>query len=129
WVRPEPVGAPLPDVAVHVVQAPGVGGEAGHRRRLLAVRPLLAIVIDIIAIVISLIGGDRPPKWNGVVVPARQAYSHSASVGSRKRRTCPAWVANHSWTAAIPRRTMLVAVSAGCPACFSNHSHNATASF
>jgi hypothetical protein len=24
---------------------------------------------------------STPPKWNGVVVPARQAYSHSASLG------------------------------------------------
>ena len=29
------------------------------------------------------------PKWNGVIVPARQAYSHSVSVGSSTFRFTP----------------------------------------
>src|SRR5262245_15928573 len=40
-----PVAAPLVDVAVHVVQAPGVGRVAAHLRRLPGRRPRLGSVV------------------------------------------------------------------------------------
>ena len=75
-VRVVPVPAPLPDVPVHVVQAEGIRPLLAHRMRL-AVR------------VAARTRHTRPkaaassPKLYRVVLPARQAYSHSASVGSR----------------------------------------------
>src|SRR5262249_37460654 len=78
-----PVLAPLPDVAMHVKQAPGVGREAAHRRGLLPVNALLALavkarakkphdnpgnicrrrfwqsLVGVIAVVVGLVGRDR----------------------------------------------------------------------
>ena len=53
-----PVLTPLENIAVHVVQSPGVGGEAAHRRGLLPIHALLAVAIDDVAVVIGLVRGD-----------------------------------------------------------------------
>src|SRR5436190_1489374 len=58
WIRLVPVLAPLPDVAVHVHQAPGVGRETAHGRRLLAVDALLAVAVGVVAVVVGLVGRD-----------------------------------------------------------------------
>ena len=81
----EPVLAPFPHVAVHVVQAPGVRLLRPDRLRVAA------------AVALNQAYSPRSfassPKLNSVIVPARQAYSHSASVGSRppahSRRPAP----------------------------------------
>ncbi len=72
-----PVGAPLPNIAQHVVKAPIIAGLRGHAAASLAaavstepsdIRQCLAAT--------RVIGSPR--------VPARQAYSHCASVGSTR---------------------------------------------
>jgi hypothetical protein len=78
-----PVGAPLPDVAVHFVKPPGVGRQGADRHRLLPIQAFFATGVGIVAVVVDLLGVMLSPNEKGVVVPARQAYSHSASLGSR----------------------------------------------
>src|SRR5436309_3856608 len=53
-----PVAAPLPDVAVHVKEAPRIGREGTDRRRRLAINALLPSVIGPIAVVVGLVGRD-----------------------------------------------------------------------
>ena len=60
-----PVLAPLPDVAVHVMKPPGVGGKAADRRGLLPMTPFLAVAIDEIAVVIRLVRGNGFAKMEG----------------------------------------------------------------
>ncbi len=87
----EPVGgvvgctlvlAPFSDVAVHVVQAEGIGRVRPDRgrptQRAASNHAVIRAAVDV-----GLFGGQRSARVEGVVVPARQAYSHSASVGSR----------------------------------------------
>jgi hypothetical protein len=57
--RPRPVRAPLPHVAVHLVQAPGVRGEGFHRHRLLAIFAGRAAVVGDGGVVVGLLRGDR----------------------------------------------------------------------
>ena len=68
------------DVAVHGVQPPRVGREGAARRRLFVVPPTAATaaVRPVPAYVVQ-------PQLYLVSVPARAAYSHSASLGSRYR--------------------------------------------
>src|SRR5207247_2042586 len=54
-----PIIAPLPDVAVHIVKAPGVGWKATDRRCLFTIDALLAVAIDEVAVVIRLIRIER----------------------------------------------------------------------
>jgi hypothetical protein len=68
---------PLPDVAGHVVQAPGVGLEGASGRGLLDV-PLTAATFAVGVALADIVA----PKYF-VVAVARAAYSHSASVSRR----------------------------------------------
>ena len=54
--------APLIHIAVHIVQAPAIGREAGHVDGLLAVGALGAASINIIAVVVGQIRRQRGPE-------------------------------------------------------------------
>ena len=109
-VIPHAVLAPFPDIAEHVVQAPGIGLlELDRARPCLGVRVLLLRPIRTVVTVCS--GRNRPRccrhtrRWDrapgrcarpgspdrrckcAVSVPARQAYSHCASLGSARSRS------------------------------------------
>ena len=81
-LRMMPVSAPLEHVAVHVVQAPGVGRVAPDRSGPLQRRPDLGTVVRL-ALEVRLLAAQHVAERGAVVVPARQAYSHWASVGRR----------------------------------------------
>src|SRR5690349_12005468 len=51
----EPVVAPLPDVAVHVVQAERIGWERADRRGLAARHALAALAVGLAAVVVGLV--------------------------------------------------------------------------
>src|SRR5262249_44487009 len=73
-VRVVEVAAPFPDVAVHVVEAKGIGRIAADRRRALNVRPLSIDAIGNRAIEIGLVGrGARAP-------PERRAAAGAAGM-------------------------------------------------
>src|SRR5207244_36702 len=57
-IRAVPIGTPLPDVAVHVKEAPGVGRERTDGRRRLAINALLPPVIGPVAVIVGLVGRD-----------------------------------------------------------------------
>jgi len=66
---------PLPDIAVHIVKPPGIGAFASN--------PLCCFTgIITIPGIFAKFAASSPNEYS-VVVPARQAYSHSASLGSR----------------------------------------------
>src|SRR4051794_5101551 len=81
-LRVVPVPAPLEGVAVHVVDSPGVRRVAADPGRLPRRRPGLAPVVGL-APEVRLPAAERVAERRGGVVPARQAYSHWASVGRR----------------------------------------------
>ena len=56
------VFAPLPHIAVHVMQAPAVGREAGHLGGLLAISALGAVSINVIAVVVGQLRRKRGPE-------------------------------------------------------------------
>ena len=73
------IPAPFPDVSVHVVQSPGIGriaadvaGAAGRANA----------TVHRLGCEVGLLPGYQSPKDVAVDVPARQAYSHCASVGT-----------------------------------------------
>ena len=74
-------GDELPDVAVHVVQAEGVRLETADGGRQDGPGGLAFRIGEVADLLQAL--AESSPEENRVVVPARQAYSHSASVGSR----------------------------------------------
>src|SRR5439155_26142790 len=53
-----PVLAPLPDVAVHVVQAPDVRRETPRRRRLLAAHAGAVAAVGVGAVVVGQVGAE-----------------------------------------------------------------------
>jgi len=53
-----PIPAPLPDVAVHVVEAEGIGLKTADGNRLLSVDALAPAAISGFAVVVRLIGAD-----------------------------------------------------------------------
>ena len=53
---------PFPYIAVHLVQAPRIGGEAFNFDSLPAVLPFLGIVVGVLTTVVHLIGGDVLPE-------------------------------------------------------------------
>ena len=55
------VFAPLPHIAVHVVQAPAIGREAGHVDGLLSIRALGAVSINVSAVVVGQLRRERGP--------------------------------------------------------------------
>src|SRR5262249_2894736 len=55
----DPILAPLPDVSVHVVQAPWVRRKTAYRRCLTSVYALLPLAVGEIAVVIRLVRRDR----------------------------------------------------------------------
>jgi hypothetical protein len=66
------VFAPLPHIAVHVMETPAIGREAGYLRSLLSINALGAkavgeMSVGVIAIIIRQIGGKRfsKPEWRG----------------------------------------------------------------
>src|SRR5262249_7357315 len=69
----EPVAAPLPDVAVHVVQAPGVGQVRADRGRAAEVRPLGRAAVRLVPVKVGLDGRqalpvvEKPPEVEGEV--------------------------------------------------------------
>jgi len=66
---------PFPDIAVAIEQAPGIGTLFSHRLgSVLRVLAEPGIGIEVLFPV---------PERQGVWLPARAAYSHSASVGNR----------------------------------------------
>jgi hypothetical protein len=67
---------------MHVVQAPGVGVKYLYRCGLLPTFPHGAIGIGIRKVVIGQCSTERAPNAKVVVLPARQAYAHWASLGS-----------------------------------------------
>jgi len=73
-----PVLTPLPDVPVHVVKPPGVRDLLAHW--------MCRIVGVAIPPTLPFRSASASPEENRVAVPARHAYSHSASVGSRTVR-------------------------------------------
>ena len=81
-VTPKPVLAPLLDITEHVIEPPGIGLFPTHR--LNQVLRVPAIPADGIQVVVNDHIGAFVilPLGKAVVLPARQAYSHSASVGS-----------------------------------------------
>ena len=56
------VFAPLPHIAVHIVQAPAIGRKAGHLNSLLAISALGAISINVIAVVVGQLWRQRGPE-------------------------------------------------------------------
>ena len=69
------VVAPLPEVSQHVEHPQRVGQKLARRPgAVLGVQPGPGVAGE---------SSSETPKKRGVVVPARQTYSHSASVGSR----------------------------------------------
>src|SRR6266571_5346494 len=56
---------PLPHIAVHVVQAPGVGREFAGRCGALAVHALRAAVVGVIAVVVGELGADAVAETEG----------------------------------------------------------------
>jgi hypothetical protein len=56
------ISAPLPHVAMHVVQPPGIGGEAAGVGGLFAINPFLTLTIGVISIVICQLRADRFAK-------------------------------------------------------------------
>ena len=52
------IPAPLPHIAVHIKQSPGIGREARYRDRFLAIELRAAVSVRISAVVIGLIGTD-----------------------------------------------------------------------
>ena len=82
-----PVAAPFEGIAVHVVQPPGVGritpDPCGAIRATGPVPPpLYGFPLKFACLLLSVL-----PKAVAVVVPARQAYSHCASVGRRNSQS------------------------------------------
>ena len=70
---------------MHVVEPPGVRRQAAD---------LLVLVVGVVEEPDRLLEViDLVTEGEGVVVPARQAYSHSASVGSRYQR--PVFMESH----------------------------------
>jgi hypothetical protein len=68
---------------VHLVQPHGFGGSEPTGSGALAIGSRFAAGVGVAAVVVDLLGRVTVvPNENGVVVPARQAYSHSASLGS-----------------------------------------------
>src|SRR5207248_3209225 len=67
-----PVLAPLADIAVHVIQTPGIRREASHRRRPFPVDPLLATPVGTGASVADLVRANRfsPEERRGGAGPA-----------------------------------------------------------
>src|SRR5262249_29433509 len=64
-----PVLAPLPDVAMHVMQPPSIGGETAHRHGLLSICSPLSGTIDEVAVVVGLLGGNRFAKVKRCLCP------------------------------------------------------------
>ena len=71
-----PVPAPFPDVPVHVEEPPGIGQLPAHR-----MCPLLVSFPE--PRMDGRVRSGRPRRNTALRLPARQAYSHSASVGRR----------------------------------------------
>src|SRR5262249_32865339 len=76
-IRVPDVFYPFPHVAMHIVESECVRFKGADRSRLLQIPPAAAAVTICIAY-----ADIRPQEWR-VAVPARAAYSHSASVKSR----------------------------------------------
>ena len=74
---------PLPDVAVHVVEAEGVRLERADLGRALPILALGRAAVGVVAVEVGLIGGDGPPRRERRRRSGPAAYSHSASVSSR----------------------------------------------
>ncbi len=66
------IQAPFPHIAVHVIQAPGIGRETGYVCGLLPIIALGAISINVIAVVVGQIWRQRGPeiKRRGSASPA-----------------------------------------------------------
>ena len=78
------VFAPFQDVAMDLKKAPGIRRKITNGYGLLAIFTLgAAVSIKVIAVVVGLLRTDGEPHQNGVAVPARATYSHSASVSNR----------------------------------------------
>ncbi len=58
---------PFPDIAVHFIQAPRVGGQALDWDGLLPVQALLASGIGVLAVIVDLLRGDvaAEAEWRG----------------------------------------------------------------
>ena len=61
----QPILAPLPCIAVHFVQSPGIWRETADGRRLASGLRLLSVGVGEIPIVIRLVGRDRLPQLKG----------------------------------------------------------------
>ena len=53
---PIPIAAPLPDIAMHVMQSPRIGGKHVNRNSVLPKQPFPIIVIRIVPVIVCLIG-------------------------------------------------------------------------
>src|SRR5262249_23130103 len=68
-VIPDPILAPLPDVAVHVVQAPRIRRETAYRRGPGSVHALLPLAVDKVPVVIRLVRRNRLATIKGCCRP------------------------------------------------------------
>ena len=60
------VGAPFPDVAVHIKQPPAIGyPQAGHRDGLFTILALGSFALGMVAIIVDVAGGNRRVKVEG----------------------------------------------------------------
>ena len=84
--RVVPIPAPLEGVAVHVVQPPSVGGITADRAARPSDGPCSAPLYGFPLKFACLLPSVSPNEV-AVVVPARQAYSHCASVGRRNSQS------------------------------------------
>ncbi len=66
----------FPHIAMQVVQAPGIGRNVGPSCGFFPIDALRTCSIGVIPIINGALRSERVTKENGVVVPARQAYSH-----------------------------------------------------
>ena len=61
------IGAPLPDIAVHIIQSEGIGGKLSHGSRLLSIFSLRFFCVGITGIVVGQFPRNGFPKveWGG----------------------------------------------------------------
>ena len=71
-IRVPGIGAPFPQVAVHIVKAKGVGWKGAHDGGLMAVLPGRFGPVGEFAIVVCQVGGEGIPatKWRSAASPA-----------------------------------------------------------
>ena len=56
------IGAPFPDIAVHIVQSEGIGGKLSHRSRLLSIFSFVFIGVGFARLVVGQFPGNGFPK-------------------------------------------------------------------